>query len=245
MVMEAAGAVAGAVGAFTDLFKAEKAKLVVVEGSPVGGKTELECMFNPTDYRLQRTVTIPRDQTPATPGGTPSYGGATGLKLSMSLFFNEFHLPEGDVTPKIGTLLDWMKPTPESRDTSAPTAPVIQFKWGGNPQLTAFKGFLTSLSVTYSVFRKDGTPIEAKAEISIDEKPEPESGQNPTSRAANSHRAHTMIEGDSLQSVAYRLLGKATYWRAIADLNDIDDPLRLEPGTVLLIPSRADAAKHA
>ena len=243
MVMAAAGAVAGAVGAFTDLFKAEKAKLVVVEGNPVGGKTEIECMFNPTDYKLQRSVRVPRDETASTPGGTPTYGGASALKLSMSLFFDEFHLPEGDVTPRIGTLLDWMKPTPESRDTSAPTAPVIQFKWGGNPQLAAFKGFLTSLNVTYSIFRKDGTPIQAKAEITLEEKPEPEAGQNPTSRAANSHRAHTMVEGDTLQSVAYRRLGKASYWRAIAELNDVDDPLRLEPGTVLLVPSKADAAR--
>jgi len=49
----------------------------------------------------------------------------------------------------------------------------------------------------------------------------------------------------SYGNLAYKLLGKATYWRAIADLNEIDDPLRLEPGTVLLIPSRADAARHS
>jgi nucleoid-associated protein YgaU len=52
-----------------------------------------------------------------------------------------------------------------------------------------------------------------------------------------------MIEGDSLQSIAYRELGKAAYWRAIADLNGIDDPLRVTAGTVLLIPSVADAAR--
>ena len=52
-----------------------------------------------------------------------------------------------------------------------------------------------------------------------------------------------MIDGDTLQSVAYRELGKPTYWRAIAELNDIDDPMRLAPGTTLLIPSVADATK--
>ena len=55
-----------------------------------------------------------------------------------------------------------------------------------------------------------------------------------------------MIEGDTLQSVAYRELGKPTYWRAIAELNDIDDPMRAgRPGTVLLIPSVADATRGA
>ena len=54
-----------------------------------------------------------------------------------------------------------------------------------------------------------------------------------------------MIDGDTLQSVAYRELGKPQYWRAIAELNAIDDPMRLSPGSVLLIPSVADATKSA
>jgi nucleoid-associated protein YgaU len=53
-----------------------------------------------------------------------------------------------------------------------------------------------------------------------------------------------MIDGDTLPSVAFRELGKPAYWRAIAELNGIDDPLRLSPGTVLLIPTLADAAKN-
>jgi nucleoid-associated protein YgaU len=52
-----------------------------------------------------------------------------------------------------------------------------------------------------------------------------------------------MVEGDTLQSVAYAELGKPAYWRAIAELNGIDDPQRVEAGTTVLIPSAADAAQ--
>jgi nucleoid-associated protein YgaU len=52
-----------------------------------------------------------------------------------------------------------------------------------------------------------------------------------------------MIDGDTLQSVAYTELGNPAYWRAIADLNGIDDPQRVTAGTTLLIPSVADAAR--
>jgi hypothetical protein len=79
-------------------------------------------------------------------------------------------------------------------------------------------------------------------DVTIEGQQEQIGGQNPTSHAVNSRRVHTMIDGDTLQSVAYRELGKPAYWRAIADLNGIDDPLRLPAGTVLLIPSLADAA---
>jgi nucleoid-associated protein YgaU len=52
-----------------------------------------------------------------------------------------------------------------------------------------------------------------------------------------------VLEGDTLQSVAYSELGKAAYWRSIAELNGIDDPMRVPPGRVLLIPTVADATR--
>jgi nucleoid-associated protein YgaU len=44
--------------------------------------------------------------------------------------------------------------------------------------------------------------------------------------------------------VAYKELGKAAHWRSIAELNGIDDPMRLATGTVLLIPTVADATRN-
>ena len=45
-----------------------------------------------------------------------------------------------------------------------------------------------------------------------------------------------MVAGDSLASIAYREYGAPAYWRALAEANGIDDPLRLRPGTRLLVP---------
>jgi len=47
--------------------------------------------------------------------------------------------------------------------------------------------------------------------------------------------------GDSLASIAHSELGSPTQWRAVADFNGIEDPLRVRPGTTLLIPTRPDA----
>ena len=80
--------------------------------------------------------------------------------------------------------------------------------------------------------------------VTIKGEQEVPAGPNPTSHGIDTRRVH-LIEGDTLQSVAYAELGRATYWRAIADLNGIDDPLRLRPGTAILIPTAADAARNA
>ncbi len=51
-----------------------------------------------------------------------------------------------------------------------------------------------------------------------------------------------MVTGDSLSSVAFAEYGDPTRWRALAAFNDIDDPMRLRTGTVLLLPSLEELA---
>lgn len=244
MVMDAVGSAAGAIGEALGLIKPEKAKLVVVGDNKPQGAAEIECMFNPTEYQLSQSLTVTHHRTPQTEGGVPEFSGTNAMVLSLQLFFDDFAAMEGDVTPKITTLLGWTKPTRSSRDANKPCPPYVSFKWGGNPQLDDFRGFLKRVNIHYTIFRKDGTPVQAKVDISIEGEQEEFGGTNPTSHAVNSRRSHTMVEGDTLQSVAYRELGKPVYWRAIAELNGIDDPLRASAGTVLLIPSAADAAKN-
>lgn len=48
---------------------------------------------------------------------------------------------------------------------------------------------------------------------------------------------HTVVEGDRIDLIAYRYLGRADLWWVICDYNDIFFALELEAGTVLRVPS--------
>jgi len=50
-------------------------------------------------------------------------------------------------------------------------------------------------------------------------------------------RFHTVVDGDRLDLLAHRYLGKTDLWWIICDYNDIFFPMELEPGSVLRIPS--------
>lgn len=50
-------------------------------------------------------------------------------------------------------------------------------------------------------------------------------------------RFHTVVDGDRLDLLAHRYLGRADLWWIICDYNDIFFPMKLEPGSVLRIPS--------
>jgi nucleoid-associated protein YgaU len=105
--------------------------------------------------------------------------------------------------------------------------------------------YLESVEAKYTLFRADGTPIRATCSIGLVEATNPAHRQNPTSGGRKGVETHILIEGETLHSVAWARFGDPTYWRAIAEFNGIDDPLRLASGTRLLIPPRRDAAALA
>lgn len=54
----------------------------------------------------------------------------------------------------------------------------------------------------------------------------------------NSYKAiHTVIEGETIQSIAFQYYGDSGYWMNICDVNSIYDPFEeLKPGMELFIP---------
>jgi nucleoid-associated protein YgaU len=116
----------------------------------------------------------------------------------------------------------------------------IEFSWGS---VTLPKAAPVSITIRYALFRPNGEPIRAFVDLELaqaeDTNP-PGKAQNPTTRAITGLRAHTVRDGDSLPSIAYGAYGDATRWRAIAEANGIDNPLRLRRGSELTIP-RIDA----
>src|SRR5438067_92339 len=65
--------------------------------------------------------------------------------------------------------------------------------------------------------------------------------ENPTSGAILGRSSRLVGDGDSLHSIAFQEYGDPTLWRALALFNEVDDPLRVPPGTSLLIPAPGEA----
>lgn len=54
----------------------------------------------------------------------------------------------------------------------------------------------------------------------------------------NRPKFYVVKKGDTLQSIAERFYGKASYWRGIADVNNIRDPRKLKVGLKLTLPKK-------
>jgi nucleoid-associated protein YgaU len=221
--------------------KLEKALLRVVDGE-VSTK-ELRFMFNPTEYTVSKSAKWTRPTTSSAKSATkPEFGGALPQAVSMEVFFDDFEA-KGDVATRVQTLLDWTKPTKVSVNKKQPSPPILAFEWGTNPALAGFRGYLKSVTAKYTLFKQDGTPVRATAQIAMEEVPTDPKGQNPTSGTIDSRRTHLVSEGDSLHSIAFQEYGDPRLWRSLAAYNGIDDPLRVSPGTRILLPSPSEAAR--
>jgi nucleoid-associated protein YgaU len=112
----------------------------------------------------------------------------------------------------------------------------VTFSWGAVELPEAAP---ISISIRYAMFKPNGEPTRAFVDLELAQAKDNKmvfKGQNPTTRAIPGMRVHKVRDGDSLPSIAYRHYGDATQWRAIADANDISNPLSLRRGTDLSIP---------
>jgi nucleoid-associated protein YgaU len=227
--------------------KLERARLQLFDPKPGsgGGKDALgaprgavEFQFNPKELSLSKSAKWERQAARnGSSAGPVQFTGAEPSKLSLEMFFDATDTHDGTVVAAVETLLSCCVPTAETRDQKKALPPLVVFSWGS---LTGFPAFVSQVSAKYTLFSSDGTPLRATCSISLEEVAGEVKGQNPTSGALAVRRHHTVVAGDSLASLAYAEYGDPTMWRALAAYNGVDDPLRLPPGSDLLVPAPED-----
>lgn len=200
-------------------------------------KEKIECLFNPTEYTVAKSNSW--QPKPVVGKNVPKmdFGGGGARMLSLELFFDVSEAAGSDVRTHVNklwdlTMIDEKQKNPIT-DKSRP--PFCLFQWGGNWH---FKAVVTSLSVKYTLFRHDGTPVRAIASLSLQEADDENDlpGTNPTSYAEPGYRRRVVEPHDSLALIAYQEYGDSSKWRPIAEANHITDPSGIRAGQILAIP---------
>jgi nucleoid-associated protein YgaU len=225
----------------------KRAKLQLYDPDPGGGSGKdalgaergaVDFHFNPKELSVTKSAKWERKPARnASTAGPVEFAGAEPSKLTVEMFFDEAETRDGSVVGNVEMLLSCCIPTKESLGQKKACPPLVVFQWG---HVVGFPAFVTQVSAKYTLFGADGTPLRATCSVSLEELAGDLGGQNPTSGSLSVRRHHTVVDGDSLASLATREYGDPTMWRALARYNDIDDPMRLRPGTELLVPAPED-----
>jgi hypothetical protein len=223
----------------------------------------IECLLNPEHLVIRRQAGIHARQSAAgqLSGVKMSdlpllYTGGGRTELDLRLLFDVtlagLTEPAADVRTMTAPLWKLAENTANPQGYARP--PLVRLVWGKAWNLA---GLVTAIAERLEYFTIDGTPQRSwltmqlvrvtvnPEELNPPLPPLPISaeGVQADDPALNELLAeevepHMVIEGERLDAIAARQYGDPSYWRLLASLNNIENPLELERGQVLLIPSR-------
>lgn len=241
-VFQAAGAPSGKasggappqlVHAFLEILTPPPSGTTDAPGAATGEKIEFQ--FNPKELTLTKTAKWKREAAKgAKKSGVPEFLGAEPAKLSVEMFLDATRKMDDSVVKAVEKLFNCCVPIEDTREKQKATPPWVRFQWGA---VTGFPAHIKTVTAKYTLFTPSGTPVRAVCTVQMEEMGGETSGQNPTSGALAARSVRTVVSGDSLPSMAYREYGDPTLWRALAEANEIDDPMRLPVGLTLLVPA--------
>ena len=205
-----------------------KAYLQIEQPILPDSKSLIPVHFNPTEYQLQKQnsfadINIPGLETPPV-----QFVRGSGEKLTTELLVDTSDTLE-DVREKYVNKLRGLMDI--QSNLHAP--PVVRLVWDTD----VFRGVVESLNVTYILFQPNGVPLRAKLAISLKEYRTVEEQLKQRPRfSPDVDKSYTVVRGDTISGIAFKLYRDASKWREIAKENKIRDPRRLQPGTALAIP---------
>ena len=175
--------------------------------------------------------------------------GKTSLKVASLVFDGN------DVTKNCGMLMDWSyaiqvwAKNPKKRGSwvQVKQLPGLIFEWGSfivaKREITSIPVLITNADIGYERFDSSGRPIRATVGLDLQLNDYDIVGlqyQNPTSGGLPGRRQHVLTSGETLPGIALAAYAGPDDWRPLAEANNLDDPLRVRPGTTLYLPNRTE-----
>jgi Contractile injection system tube protein len=116
--------------------------------------------------------------------------------------------------------------------------PMLILQWGDPMRGFLVFGNMIDVKCDFKRFDAIGNPIRAEVTCTFQEAASDLLSllTNPTSGGVSGGQAHTLTQGENLQTIATERYGRPAAWRQVAEANGIDDPVRVRPGRVLNLP---------
>jgi nucleoid-associated protein YgaU len=196
----------------------------------------IEAMFNPNRLTISRSAQWESQKAAKRDSPELQFTSAEPSTLNIDLFFDTYDHPDlkkQSVTDYTGKLLH-LTTVETHGDKHRP--PVCRLKWGACGVF--FQGVLQQLEQHFTLFMEDGTPVRATAKCTFKQwQSNKDDLKKQNLMSADVAKIWIVRQGQSLADIAAHEYGDPRKWRAIADANDIADPLRLAVGATLVLPA--------
>ncbi len=212
-------------------------------------KETLPVQFNPTDLVFNKTAQFAEIAIPGLDQPVLQFIRAGTETLTLELFFDttDQGMAEGakPVTEELEKFYQLVRQDPQ---THAP--PKCLFAWGAKGRQGAggtpaggrvsqapywFVCVVESIDRKFTLFSPAGIPLRARLTVKLREY-QTVAEMAGRLQSADLTKVRLLKRGQRLDQLAAAEYGDPTHWRLIATANEVDDPRRLQPGTMLQLP---------
>lgn len=214
-------------------------------------KTTIEVQFNPQTLKLTYTNQIESKNQKG--GSSMQFVGKGTTKLSFEMWFDvTVPLPEGtgkDKTWKklkdVRVLTEKVKffITPNDQKGGKGKMPAVRFIWGS----FIFDGIMESMNENLEFFSDDGRPLRANISVTIvSQEIFRFNNLDDSSQTVKTPGTQPLTQartGDNIPKMTANI-GQPQDWKLVAAANNIENPLRLKPGTFVNLNIDANSIEN-
>lgn len=221
----------------------EKLKITAYEKPDYSGAAagDFTVLINPESFRRDIEIDYADQQALGSSGVELRFKQIPRETVSFKLIFDGTGLVS--TAPRSMFLGNQIKPVPQqikefqsviSNYSGSIHRPYyLQLSWGK----FLFNGVLTSLSITYKLFKPDGTPIRAEADVTFSSSVPPKKRKaKDNDQSPDVSHIKQVTSGDRLPALSNEVYDNPNYFVQVAKKNNLNNLRRLKPGTTLWFP---------
>lgn len=220
----------------------ERANIIIYKES---SEEKIECSINPSQYVIRNTANYTENTAMGSDVSNMLFLSGSTSELSLTLYFDSAsdnttmgllsNMAAGStimlppVTDKTSKIKQAIRV-----DGQQHQPPYVGFQWGN----LNFKGVITSITETFTMFSPFGKPVRSKMDLSFKEVIDPSlKKQSSPFESPDRTKCKILVEGMSLWSIAQEEYGDCEKWRVIAKANNLMTPLDIQAGQVIRVPA--------
>jgi len=200
-----------------------------------GASPSVAVMINPEEYTHSHSVNYDSKDQPSGSGGqTIKYNITEAETITFKLLYDATGvLTSPNPCPDLTVEISKLKNVVYKYNGAIHSPNYLMLSWG----TLLFKCRLTSLELNYTMFKPNGNPLRAKINLSFKGFIDPNT-LNLALQKESPDLSHmvTVMAGDSLPVLCYKIYGNSAYYMAVAVHNKLADFRDIQPGDKLLFP---------
>jgi len=196
-----------------------------------------DASINPEQVQITRGISYNNeDNGTNTAGNSPKFNGYEDDQVSFDLYFDGTGIATNDKKEDVAARIRKLHKTVYDYVGGSHRPNYTKLSWGS----FTFNCTLKSISTTYTLFKRDGTPLRAKVSLSFI------GFINPAKRESQAFKqspdmthVKTVRIGDTLPLMCKDIYGEIDYFQQVAKINGLVNFRNLEVGSRLYFPPLA------